>query len=132
MTDPYAVLVVDDIPDWQITMGGILRDHGYTVSTAGSLDESIALLAENRFDLALLDLRLDETDEDNQDGLKLAKFIRERWPDMKIIVITGYGTRDVVGEALAPDNANHHLVDDFLEKNNTDQLIDVVKRVLKK
>ena len=66
------LLVVDDIKDWQITLSGVLRDIGYIVATAGSMAEAIKLLENNKYDLALLDLRLDETDEDNVDGLKLA------------------------------------------------------------
>ena len=65
MNTMQKLLVVDDIRDWQITIGGLLKDNGYDVTTAGSLDDAILLLEKNDYALALLDLRLDETDEGN-------------------------------------------------------------------
>ncbi len=124
------LLVVDDIKDWQITLSGVLRDIGYIVATAGSMAEAIKLLENNKYDLALLDLRLDETDEDNVDGLKLAEIIRDRWPEVKMIVVTGYGTPEILQKAMQPKSGGKSLVEDYLPKDNADKLVETVERIL--
>ncbi len=98
-----SILVVDDLADWQMTLKGLLTDEGFNVNTAASTDEAIRLLESQSFDAALLDMRLDESDESNTEGLTIAWIIRKRWPPTKVIVFTGYGTQDAVERALAPD-----------------------------
>ncbi len=128
---PRKILVVDDLPDWRATMRGVLDDAGYQVQAAGSSAEALRYLSEQNFDLALLDMRLDETDEDNVEGLALARRIRELRPEIKIIIITGYGSLAMAEQALVPDRAGKRLVDDFVEKTQTDQLVSTIKRILK-
>ena len=129
-TSVSKLLVVDDIKDWQTTISGILQDNGYDVSVAGSLDDAILLLNADEYTLALLDLRLDETDEDNVDGLNLAKIIRDRWPRVKIVIVTGYGTPEILRKAIEPGTDGRRLVNDYLPKENTDQLVVTVQRLL--
>jgi two-component system nitrogen regulation response regulator NtrX len=130
MNSKPSLLVVDDIKDWQITIGGVLRDNGYDVATAGSMDEAIVLLDNNDYALALLDLRLDETDEGNVDGLKLAEIIRKRWPKVKIVIVTGYGTPDILHRTMEPGADGRRLAEDYLPKDNTDKLIEIVQSIL--
>lgn len=133
MADPTAkLLVVDDLEDWQKTIRGVLEDKGYKVSVAGSSKEAVSLLSASEYDLALLDLRLDETDEENVEGLTLAKTIRDRWPNMKIVIVTGYGTPDVVQLSMESDTHGGRLLDDFLPKDSTDKLVETVQRILTK
>jgi len=126
------ILVVDDIKDWQITLSGVLQDRGYIVATAGSMADAIKLLEENKDDLALLDLRLYETDEDNVDGLRLAESIRDRWPEVKLIIVTGYGTPEILQKAMQPDSDRKRLADSYLPKDNTDKLVETVESILGK
>ncbi len=60
-----TILIVDDLPDWRATLSGILFDEGYQVRRTGSREEALQMLETERFHLAVLDVRLDETDEDN-------------------------------------------------------------------
>ena len=126
------LLVVDDIMDWQITISGVLKDNGYNVATAGSTDDAIVLLDNDDYDLALLDLRLDETDEGNVEGLKLAETIRERWPKVKIVIVTGYGTPDILQKTMEPGSDGRRLAEDYLPKDKTDELVKTVQRILGK
>lgn len=126
------LLVVDDLKDWQKTIGGVLQDQGYDVSLAGSVDDAVSLLSDGEYDLALLDIRLDETDEENIEGLTLAETIRDRWPKVKIVIITGYGTPDTLQRSMEPDAQGKRLVEDFLPKGDTDKLIATVRRILDK
>ena len=124
------LLVVDDIVDWQITICGVLKDKGYDVSTAGSIKDALSLLEKEKYALVLLDLRLDETDEGNTDGLKLAKVIKQRWSKIKIIIVTGYGSSEILTKAMAPTANGVRLVNDYLPKGDTSQLVETVQRVL--
>ena len=126
------LLVVDDIRDWQVTIGGVLTDNGYDVATAGSMADAMLLLDENDYDLALLDMRLDETDEENVDGLKLAEKIRERWPQVKVVIVTGYGTPEIVQKTMEPNADGKRLAEDYVPKDNTDKLVKTVREILSK
>jgi CheY-like chemotaxis protein len=126
------LLVVDDILDWQVTIGGVLMDSGYDVATAGSMEDAILLLDKDDYDLALLDMRLDETDEENQDGLKLAETIRDRWPNVKVVIVTGYGTPEIIQKTMEPDNDGKRLAEDYIPKDNTDRLVKTVQQILSK
>jgi CheY-like chemotaxis protein len=127
----HKILVVDDLPDWRNTISGVLTDEGYQVEMAASTPEALGLLHHSHFDLAILDMRLDESDENNTEGLDiLAKEIRKSWPDVKAIILTGYGTPETQKRALEPDIQGQRLVEDFVEKTETEGLVQTVKRVL--
>ena len=127
----HKILVVDDLPDWRTTLGGVLEDAHYDVQVAASSMEALDLLKEIAFDLAVIDVRLDERDEDNTEGLSLAATIKERWPNVKSVIITGYGTQGVVQEAMRPDEQGQRLVADYIPKEDSDQLIKLVNEALK-
>jgi two-component system, response regulator PdtaR len=82
-----AVLIVEDEP--LIRMGAVymIEDAGFEVYEAGSADAAIALLELHK------EIRLIFTDVDmpgSMDGLKLAHYVRGRWPPVKIIVTSGH------------------------------------------
>jgi two-component system, response regulator PdtaR len=82
-----AVLMVEDDP--LIRMGAVylIEDAGFKVYEAGSADAAIALLELHK------EIRLIFTDVDmpgSMDGLKLAHYVRGRWPPVKIIVTSGH------------------------------------------
>ncbi|MBM3155113.1 MAG: response regulator [Chloroflexi bacterium] len=126
----HAVLVVDDLPDWRSTLSGLLLDAGYDVQTADSSARALELLRTIHCDLALLDMRLDETDEGNTEGLDLAAEIKSRWPTVKVVIITGYDTPDAMRQAREPDVHGQVLAADYIPKTQTDQLVQVVRRAL--
>ncbi len=55
------ILIVDDEEDLSFIMSQMLEGYGYEVSCAASADAAFDMLAENRFDLVLLDVNLPET-----------------------------------------------------------------------
>ena len=127
---PHKILVVDDLADWRSTLRGLLNDAGYQVETAESFSDAVAWLESQQFDLALVDMRLDETDEDNTTGLDLAGVIRQRWPLTKIVIITGYGTTERLRQAMEPNPQGYRLADDYIPKTETESLVQAVQRVL--
>jgi len=87
------ILIVEDYKDWRELLSGMMRREGHQVKTVGTLHEAQAYIEEtNDLDLAILDIRLVETDESNEDGMHLLALIRECQPFTRVIMITGHGT----------------------------------------
>ncbi len=87
MAGPIQILVVEDEPLLRMDISDHLSDQGFHVFEAGDADEAIAILENN------LEIRLIITDIDmpgSMDGLKLAEAVRDRWPPVKIIVVSGH------------------------------------------
>lgn len=99
------VLIIDDEPNMRWVLGKALEQAGYTVLTAGSGDEGLALLARTPVDLVLLDLKLK-----GEDGLTVLRRLRERRPDLVVMLLTAYGTVATAVEAMQLGAA------DFLRK----------------
>ncbi len=126
-----TILVVDDVADWRITLRGLLTDEGYEVKVAGSIEEATTLLEKQPFNFAVLDIRLDETDEDNIEGVELAKTIHERWPQTKVIMITGYETTATTEETMKPVPGGDRLVHDYIMKKDTnEELLPTIQKAL--
>ncbi len=80
------VLVVED--DFLLRMDAvnIVRDAGFEAVEAANADEAIAIIeADPNIHVGFTDVQMPGT----MDGLKLAKFIRNRWPPIKIVATSG-------------------------------------------
>jgi len=131
MAEGTKILFVDDVADWRKMLSGLLSDHGYEVRAVESQEKAQQALKEEPFALAILDKRLDETDEENAEGLTLARYISENYPQMPVIVLTGYGTLEDVAIAQKPDERGKRLASAFVEKNRLDELPAIVENTLK-
>ena len=65
------------------------------VGTAGSSVDALALCSLHEIDVVTIDLDLG-----GEDGLELGRRLRDRWPDLGIVVVTGAVDDDRVGEAV--------------------------------
>jgi CheY-like chemotaxis protein len=126
------ILVVDDLPDWRATLSGILLDEGYEVCAAGDRQEALRLLEAERFHLAILDVRLDESDEDNREGLELMRQIKAYDPTTAVIILTGYADVRMVQDALRPQANGLPFAYSFVEKPNSQELIEFVRRAFQR
>ena len=124
------ILVVDDLADWRKTLRGLLVDSGYDVETADLFKNAVNIMKNQAFDLALLDVRLDETDEKNTEGLDLAAKIKTLRPSIKIIIITGYETQEIMEKALKADIKGKKLAENFVLKTNTEELLEMINIAL--
>jgi CheY-like chemotaxis protein len=86
------VLVVDNAPDAGAMLSGILADAGCQAKAVQSADEALQALKEDLCHIAIIDMRLEEEDESDESGLKLTKKVRNRFPNVKVIILTGYAT----------------------------------------
>ncbi|NOK85784.1 MAG: hypothetical protein GFH27_549371n22 [Chloroflexi bacterium AL-W] len=99
------VLIIDDEANMRWVLGQALEQAGYTAHGASGGDESMHMLARNSIDLVLLDLKLR-----GEDGLAVLRQVRERWPDVVVMMLTAYGTVPNAVEAM------HLGAADFLRK----------------
>jgi CheY-like chemotaxis protein len=108
------VLVVDDNPDWQQTLRGLLEDAEYQVITARDESEARSAAAQRSFDLAIIDVRLHGDAEDDESGLSLAQDLKRRAPRMEVVLLTGHPIRaDQVVKSL-----KYYGAQDFIEKSS--------------
>jgi len=83
---PAVVLVVEDEMLLRMRAVDMVEDAGFTSVEAVDADEAVAIL-ESRSDIALLftDIQM----PGSMDGLGLAHAVHERWPPVKIILVSG-------------------------------------------
>ncbi len=95
------VLIVDDYSDWRELLSGLLEREGHQVEIAATMSAALAYIDGNRdLDLAILDIRLVETEENNEDGMRLLEEIRKRLSFTRVIMVTGYGTMETQRKAF--------------------------------
>jgi two-component system, response regulator PdtaR len=81
-----VVLIVKDELLLRISAAEMVDDAGFEVVEAGNADEAIAIL-EIRLDIEIVftDIQM----PGSMDGLKLARFVRDRWPPVKLVATSG-------------------------------------------
>lgn len=89
------VLIVDDDDLVRETLQFVLEDGGYLVYAASSGAEALRILERQPIDIVLSDIFMP-----GMNGFDLLRQIRERAPDIPVILITGYGNIEMAREAL--------------------------------
>jgi DNA-binding NtrC family response regulator len=114
------VLVIDDEAIVRLSCERALGQEGYEVTVAASGREGIEFLEKDTFGLVLLDLKMPDID-----GVEVLNKINEKWPDTKVIMITGYSTVEIAVQALRLGAYN------FIEKPFTpDTLLAAVREAM--
>ena len=91
------VLVVDDEEAIQLAMKDYLEIRGYEVDCAGALDDAEALVDAVRYEVVIVDLRLSAAEQGG--GLRLLRYVRQRSPDTRTVLLTAYGSLEAEAEA---------------------------------
>lgn len=81
---PTKILVVDDDPKVRDVIGAMLESAGYEVSLAKNGRDAVNMVQERPFTAILTDLVMPE-----QEGIETIKHIREHYPGIKIIAMSG-------------------------------------------
>jgi DNA-binding NtrC family response regulator len=91
--EPLLILVVDDEPGLRRLACQTLERAGYATVEAEDGRQAVALLEDggHRFALVLSDIRMPHLD-----GIELEQTIRERWPSLPVVLMSGEVTRDWV------------------------------------
>jgi two-component system, NtrC family, response regulator HydG len=124
---PGKLLIVDDELSVRDSLGKWFREEGYDVAMAESASDALTRLAEQRWDAALVDIKMHGTD-----GIELQRRMHEVDPELIVIMMTGYasvetavaalknGAYDYVTKPLDPDEIAH-LVKNAIAHRRTAQ-----------
>lgn len=112
------ILLVDDEPDFLDVMAQRIENQGMHVSTAGSAAAALEILSTGGFDAIILDLMMP-----GMDGLQTLKAIKEKRPELQVILLTGSAT---IGKGI---EAMKLGALDFLEKPaDLDKLTGIIRK----
>ncbi len=108
------ILIVDDEQQWREHLMGILNREGYTVEAASTAKDALNILQQGIYHLVILDIRLEDSDQSNRDGMILLESLRERGLNeaTKIIMLSAHGTKEQMRTAF-----RDFSVVDFLSKD---------------
>ncbi|HEX8800339.1 MAG TPA: sigma-54 dependent transcriptional regulator [Terriglobales bacterium] len=121
------LLIVDDELSVRDSLAKWFTEEGYDVATAECANEALTRVTEQTFDVALVDIKMRGTD-----GIELQRRLREIYPDILVIIMTGYasvetaiaalknGAYDYVNKPLDPDEIAH-LVAKAMSHRQTQQ-----------
>jgi DNA-binding NtrC family response regulator len=124
VTDQGKLLIVDDELSVRDSLSKWFREEGYDVTTAEGANDALTCLAEQRWDVALLDIKMCGTD-----GIELQRRMHEIDPGLLVIMMTGYasvetavaalknGAYDYVTKPLDPDELAHLVKKAFSHKH---------------
>jgi len=99
-TDMHAgrirLLLVDDEKGYTNVLSNRLGKRGIDVKKAFSGSEGIQILRSEDFDVAVLDLKMED-----MDGIDVLKIFKKIDPRMKVIMLTGHGSEKAAREGIA-------------------------------
>jgi two-component system response regulator GlrR len=132
------ILVVDDDRNILEVIKMRLVSGGYQVTTTGNAKEALNLAEQARFDLLVLDLKLDEGD-----GISLMEDFHQTNPNIPVIILTAYGTiksavnamkKGAYGYLTKPFEGHELLlqIDNCLEKKRLSQEVESLRQLVKK
>lgn len=101
--DPNRILIVDDDDMTRKTLTRLLRREGFHISNASTGTAALQRLSEAPYDLVITDLVMGDID-----GLELLTRIKNRYPNVEVILITGYASIPTAIEAVKK-GAYHYL-----------------------
>ncbi|MFC1885252.1 sigma-54-dependent transcriptional regulator [Thermodesulfobacteriota bacterium] len=114
------ILIIDDELIMRESLSGWLQRSGYIVETGGSGEEALEILKGARFDILLLDIKME-----GMSGLEVLKKVKESDPDLSVVMITAYGSISTAIEALK-SGASEYLLKPFDPK----ELDVVIEKIL--
>ena len=91
------ILVIDDNPDIRFLICNILKEKNFNVRSAANYDQAILEINKKMPDLAIIDIKLDKTDKD---GIDLLKLIMKKNKFTPVIMISGHATVQIAVEAI--------------------------------
>ena len=114
------ILIVDDEKDIRFILDEILTEHNYSTITKGTISDAESFINNENFDLAILDVLLDEK---SRDGLYLLNLIKKKNKDIPVIMMSGHANIQIAVNSVK-DGAF-----EFLEKPfNQERLLNFIKR----
>ena len=118
----YNIIVIDDHKMLRDMISETLNTRGFNVvASSGNAKDSVSLCKKFKPDLILMDI----CTENNSSGLAYSKIIKDNFPSVKIILMTG------VPDLTFIDKAKANNVDSFIYKNiSSDSLITTIQNTI--
>ena len=114
------LLLVDDEIGYLDVLAKRLTHRGFKVTTASSGAEAIRALRKWEFDLAVVDLKMED-----MDGIEVLKVLKKMDPALQVIILTGHGS-----ERAARDGLAHGAFDYLIKPIGLDPLIERIRAAL--
>lgn len=116
------ILVVDDDPIVLDSCKLVLEAEGFDIASVPSADKALETMENDDFDLLLVDVKMPE-----HDGIYLMQEIEKKWPQIPIVVMSGYPTPETIANGMKMGAAK------FIPKPFTpDELLETVRQVIGK
>jgi diguanylate cyclase (GGDEF)-like protein/PAS domain S-box-containing protein len=122
MPKTSTILIVDDDAAILKLLNTKLSREGYICVTASQSEKAFGLLHDNSVDVALIDVKMP-----GMDGIELTKSIKQLYPDVCVVMMTGYPEVDYAVEAMR-SGAEDYIFKPF----NLDEVSMIVQRALQK
>lgn len=124
MTDPAlaatTILIVDDDRAFRVATRTLLEDEGYSVTQAANGEEALAVLGVTPVDLVITDMMMEK-----MTGLALLARLREKYPEMPVIMVTGFGSIQTAVEAMRLGAADY-----VTKPHNNEELLIKIRKTL--
>jgi len=115
--EPVRVLLVDDEVGFADVLQKRMGKRGLVVTTATSGTDGIQILRKDDFDVAILDLKMED-----MSGIEVLQIFKKMVPDLPVIVLTGHGSEKAAREGMAFGAFDYLLkpcdLEELLEKIN--------------
>ena len=108
----WKIVLIDDEKDIREVMAISLQDAGYDVDTAADGATGLKLCEDNSPQIVITDIRMP-----GMDGLQVLESIKQKYPDIEVIVATAFGEMDLAIRALQLDAS------DFITKPISDEAL---------
>ncbi len=113
MNENVNILVVEDSPSWCAIYQEMLSEAGYSVYVAANLTQALESLDRRFFHVVIVDIRLDDLDRDNVQGIQVLQRVWELYEGTMAIVSSAYATADMLPTFMS------YGVFDFVAKRAT-------------
>lgn len=113
------LLLVDDEPEILTLFSKVLAKKGYAVSTASNGLEALKKLRVDQYSIVITDLKMPV-----MDGMELLKRVKKDYPDIEVLVLTGFGTIESAVEAMKKGAFGY-----FTKPYNIDEVLIELKKI---
>ncbi|MCD6272399.1 MAG: response regulator [Deltaproteobacteria bacterium] len=120
-SEPIRLLLVDDEKGFANVISKRLRKRNIDVATTYSGSEAIKVLRKKKFDVAVLDLKMED-----MNGIEVLKIFKTMAPDLSVVMLTGHGS-----EQAARDGIALGAVDYLTKPCDFGELVDKIREAFK-
>ncbi|HHB77251.1 MAG TPA: response regulator [Desulfobulbus sp.] len=113
-----SILILDDEPIVGKRLKPSLEKKGYEVESFTSSKEALERIEERSFDIVVTDLKME-----GMDGMQFLTLVKEKYPDIEVIVITGFATM-----ATARESYNKGVFDFLAKPFKLGEIVEVIGR----